>query len=298
MPSFFRVFAAAAGLVLAGGCSSVITNMTSETVSANPSNIYTITAKVRPNDSNYVRGTVRPRIVIAGEVRDMTPSPLGDHIFEYDFTMPPGVTEVNYYIVATYQVNNNGIIGTREKFTPLTRLRLTDRYVYTLDANRAPVGAAVGVVGRGFTPQDVVYVGNVPARTVFESNNALSFTVPAVPAGRSYRVSVVNPAGTAPVGTLRVDGLSIRVSPASLSLTTGQNAPLTFTLPSPAPAGGLLIDVTTNVPRSVIMPEVIVPAGSTSVTVNVQGGAPGTGALFVSMPGAGEIAVPVTVGGR
>jgi hypothetical protein len=294
----FHVLALSASLLLASGCSSVIVNMTSETVSANPSNIYTITAKVRPNDSNYVRGTVKPRIVIAGKVHDMVPSPLGEHLFEYDFTMPPGVTEVPYYIVATYQVNNNGIIGIREKFTPITRLRLTDRYVYTMDANRAPVGATVGVVGRGFTPQDVVYVDNVPARTVFESTNALSFAVPAVPAGRSYRVSVVNPTGTSPVGTLRVDGLAIRVTPSSLHLATGQNAALTFTLPSPAPAGGLLIDVTTDIPRSVIMPEVIVPAGSTSVTVTVQGGAPGSGALFVSTPGAGELTVPVMVGGR
>ena len=42
----------------------------------------------------------------------------------------------------------------------------------------------------------------------------------------------------------------------------------------------MLIDVTTDVAESIIMPEVMVPAGQTSVTIPVQGGKPGTGALF------------------
>ena len=62
--------------------------------------------------------------------------------------------------------------------------------------------------------------------------------------------------------------------PAALSLAPGQKQSLTFTITHPAPAGGLLLDVTTDVPESVIMPEVIVPEGQSSATVTVEGGKP------------------------
>ena len=71
--------------------------------------------------------------------------------------------------------------------------------------------------------------------------------------------------------------------------------PLTFTLSYPAADGGQLLDVTTDVPESVIMREVVVPAGQTSVTVNVQGGRPGSGNLYLKGFGDGTIKIPVTV---
>jgi len=54
--------------------------------------------------------------------------------------------------------------------------------------------------------------------------------------------------------------------------------------------------VTTDIPESVIMPEVVVPEGQTSAVVTVQGGKPGTGSLFLKGYGNGEVSVPVTVG--
>jgi hypothetical protein len=71
-----------------------------------------------------------------------------------------------------------------------------------------------------------------------------------------------------------------------------------FTIPTAAPQGGLLLDVTTDIPESVIMPEVVVPEGATNVVVNVQGGKPGAGALYLKGFGQGEITVPVTVSAR
>ena len=65
-----------------------------------------------------------------------------------------------------------------------------------------------------------------------------------------------------------------------------------------ASAGGTLLDVTTDIADSVIMPEVIVPAGQTSVTVSIEGGRPGTGSLFLKGFVAGEVNVPVAVTGR
>jgi hypothetical protein len=118
--------------------------------------------------------------------------------------------------------------------------------------------------------------------------------VPPVPAGQSYRLSVIGPAGTLDVGTFRVDAISFLVSPAAVVLRTGEQQALTFTIPQPAPAGGMLIDVTTDIPASVIMPEVMVPAGQMSVTIPIQGGNPGVGSLFFRSS-AGDSAVSVTV---
>jgi hypothetical protein len=60
----------------------------------------------------------------------------------------------------------------------------------------------------------------------------------------------------------------------------------------------LLVNVTTDVPHSVIMPEVIIPAGQNSVSVSIQGGEPASGSLFVGAAGKGEITVPVSVTSR
>jgi hypothetical protein len=41
-----------------------------------------------------------------------------------------------------------------------------------------------------------------------------------------------------------------------------------------------------------------VPQGQTSVTINVEGGKPGTGSLYLRGFGGGEVTVPVTVTAR
>jgi hypothetical protein len=79
---------------------------------------------------------------------------------------------------------------------------------------------------------------------------------------------------------------------------TGERQTLTFTVPNPAPAGGTLLDVTTDIPESVIMPEVIILQGQTSITVTVEGGRPGTGNLFLKGFSSGELTIPTTVSPR
>ena len=56
-----------------------------------------------------------------------------------------------------------------------------------------------------------------------------------------------------------------------------------------------MLDIATNVPDSIIMPEVIVAQGQTSVTVTVEGGKPGNGSLFLKGFGSGEVNVAVSV---
>jgi hypothetical protein len=170
------------------------------------------------------------------------------------------------------------------------------RYVLSMETNRGPVGAKISVVGRGLGSADVVKFDDQPVRTEFASANALNFYVPAVETGRNYRVTLEGAAGNSPIGTFRVDPAVLDVSPATLSLTLGGIQSISFTIPSPAPAGGQLLDVTTDIPDSVIMPEVIVPAGQSSVSIEVKGGKPGTGNLFLKGYGhTGEITIPVSV---
>jgi hypothetical protein len=156
----------------------------------------------------------------------------------------------------------------------------------------------VTVLGRGFNDGDIVYVGDAAAQTIYRSTNSLSFVVPPLPAGQNYSVTVGQPSIGLAVGTLRVDQGALRVDPSALRLTTGQRRMLVFSIPTSAPPSGLTIDVTTDIADSVIMPEVRIPGGEQSVSVGVEGGSPGSGSLFVSAPGFGEISVPITVSGR
>ncbi len=283
-------------VALLSGCQTMtITNMTPESIPANPSQIYTITAAFTPVTPNNVDpASVRARIVIDGQIHEMTKGGAAN-LWEFEYQLPAGRTSASYYFIVEYGMRDRPADTVLAEITSeLQQLNVAGRYVLRPEANRAPVGARVSVLGAGFSPMDVVYFDQTPTRTVFESPSSLSFFVPAVPAGQSYVLRVSGGGATLNVGSFRVDSVSFSVSPSSLTLRAGEQQAVTFTLPQPAPAGGMLVDVTTDAPESVIMPEVIIPAGQTSVTVPVQGGKPGSGSLFFKSS-AGESSVPLTV---
>ncbi|HND61072.1 MAG TPA: cell surface protein [Opitutaceae bacterium] len=283
-------------LAMLSGCDSVVlTNLTPASLPENPSQIYTITLRVTPKVDSVVNETIKPHIIVDGQNFAMNKSSLAEGIWEFDYQLPAGRDELAYYFLVNFEVESNGTRSLREAYTEITHAKIVRRYVLSLEVNRGPVGARVSVLGRGFTPQDILYFDNTPARTVYESPNALSMFVPALAPNRNYRIMLASGAGNSPVGTFRIDASSLSVSPVALNLRTGERQQLTFTVPNAAPPGGLLLDVTTDVPESVIMPEVLVPQGQNSVTVTVEGGKPGTGSLFLKGYGAGEVNVPVTV---
>ncbi|MFA6961677.1 MAG: IPT/TIG domain-containing protein [Opitutaceae bacterium] len=286
---------AALGLSLLAGCANGITNLTPGVLAENPSQIYTISNRVQPKSPNVIPGTLTVRIIIDGQSFPMRKTDLGTDIYEFDYQLPAGRTEIAYYFLVNYKFNNQGVVNSREEFTDVIRSNIVGRYVLSLETNRGPVGSRISVLGRGFTAQDTVTFDGTPTRTVYDSPNAISFFVPAVETGRNYKVEISSTHGVSTVGTFRVDSTALTVSPTELSLTRGQTQTLTFTLPTPAPTGGQLLDITTDAPDSVIMPEVLVEAGSTSATVNITGGKPGSGSLFLKGFGSGEITVPVTV---
>ena len=289
--------AAVLGLALLSGCDTVtLTDLTPRSMAENPSQIYTFNLRVTPR-TNTVSG-ITPNIIVDGQNYAMKPSPLGGGLYEFEYQLPAGRDRIAFYYIVTFNVEGNNILTPGEVYTQIETAQIVRRYVLSLEVNRGPVGARISVLGRGFTPQDTLHFNGAAARTSFESPNALSFFVPPLEANRNYQVTLNSAAGNSPVGTFRIDPSSVTVTPASLNLRTGDRTILTFSLPNPAPPGGTLLDIATDAPESVIMPEVIVPQGQTYVSVSVEGGKPGTGSLFLKGFGSGEITVPVTVDAR
>jgi len=289
-------FTAALGLALLSGCDTVtLTNLTPTSMPENPSQIYTFMVRITPRTNTVPLSSITPHLIVDGKSFDLKRSPIGENLFEFEYQVPSGRDEIAYYFLVNYLVEGNNVQSPMEVYTEVSRVKIVRRYVLSLEVNRGPVGARISVLGRGFTPQDVVNFNGSPTRTICESPNALSFFVPALESSRNYQVSLASASGNSPVGTFRIDPSSVSVSPGSINLRTGSKTTLTFTIPNFAPPGGTLLDIATDVAESVIMPEVIISQGQTSVTVTVEGGKPGTGSLFLKGFGAGEVTVPVTV---
>ena len=291
--------ASLAGLALLAGCETVtLTNLTPTSMPENPSQIYTFSLRVTPRSNTIPSATVAPHIIVDGQSYAMKQTPIGEGLYDFEYQVPAGREEVAYYFLVNYSIEGNGTMTPHETYTDVSHVKIVRRYVLSLEVNRGPVGARISVLGRGFTPQDAINFSGGPARTVFESPNAISFFVPPLAANRNYQVTLNSAAGNSPVGTFRIDPSSVTVFPLSLNLQAGARQMLTFTLPNAAPPGGTLLDVTTDVPESVIMPEVIVPQGQTTVSITVEGGKAGSGNLFLKGFGSGEVTVPVTVAPR
>lgn len=283
-------------LLLLSGCDLTVTNLTPSILRANPSNIHTLSVRVEPRRLAVDQETLDVKIVIDGQILDMRRSDVGGNLYDFDYVAPPGRDEIAYYFIVTYHLANRGDVQFKEQYTDIFRGRIVGRYVLALEVNRGPVGARISIVGRGFSAHDTVLFDGEAIRTVYDSPNAVSFNVPPVAPGRNYAVALRDLQGViTPVDTFRVDLGSLSVSPTSLALDVGQAQTLTFTLPTPAPAGGLFLDLTTDIPDSIIMPEVFVPAGQASATVEVTGGTAGMGNLFLKGYGSGELSIPVSV---
>lgn len=298
---FLCVLAIAAVAVLSG-CRSTIQDLTPNRLQENPSGIYTFRMKTDFQQTNVVDGSVHPKIVINGETYPMKRNPgLGKNIWEFDYRVPRGQSEVKYYYIVPYQYEQGGSIYDNVRYSSefsdnkVFNARLINRYVVQLETNRGPVGAEVAALGRGFREYDRVVIGGQEVPTRFQSQNALAFTVPALPAGQSYEVTLRTGEGDLYAGEFLIDASTISVQPSRLDLASGNRDTLIFRIDSVAPAGGLYIDVTTDIPQSIIMPEVIIPEGSRTVSIPVEGAQTGRGSIWITAPGFEETKVSVSV---
>jgi len=397
-PANLAALGALAALALLAGCASTtVTNMTPSALPANPSQTYTITARVKPSASNVIPNSKTVEIMIGGQAYKMTETPNIDNVYEFDYKAPAGVAEIAYYFLVEYNVSNSGIVSARTDYSPLQHATIVARDTTGLSASRGPAGARVAITGRGFTANDSVFFDDTPVRPTFESENSLSFLVPSLEAGRAYAVSAGDAPGKMDVGSFFIDPSGsnaanapapgayaiatnanangandsavgandasatafgananasanaadatanananastaaaastnaaaanvssfsnapqtpapavtgnttsanaptndITVSPMKISIYTGEYIVLKFETPRIVKGRPLLIDVTTDIPASVIMPEVYVKVGSNVGSVHLKGGKPGTGHLFVKAAGyAKRLTIPITV---
>src|SRR4051812_12928641 len=150
----FSAIAAGAMLLLLAGCNLTITNLTPETVPQNPSQIYTITASFHPS-SQIDPASVQPRIIIDGQAHSMTRNAVSADIWEFDYQLPAGRANASYYFICDFA--QKGGSSTQEANSELQHLNIANRYVLKPEANRAPVGARVSILGAGFSTSDLAY---------------------------------------------------------------------------------------------------------------------------------------------
>ena len=299
--SRFGFILLALAAVFLGGCRSVFQNYVESQVPKNASNIYTFTFRADLSVAAIVDGTEQAWLWINGEKVPMNLIDNGALVFSVDYPIPLGQEDVRYYYELSYSYHNGPFVNEKVRYSTYENYgrpysaTFTNRYPIQLVSARGRVGDRIAVVGSGFSEVDTVTLDGVAAETFVSSPYSLEFIVPSVGAGLSYGATLETASGDFALGSFRVDEGSLSVTPSSLSLGSGEPTQLSFLIEGQAPEGGLMINVTTDVPTSVIMPEVVIPAGSNSVSVIVEGGVAGSGSLFVEMPGFGQIIVPITV---
>ena len=287
-------------LLLLGGCNSVFQDFTPERIPENPSGIYTFSFAAEIPKGNRVKGSERAEITINNKTFPMVRSSSDDLTFTYDYKMPAGIKEARYYYTvywdySTAQGTKTAVRYSTQEEEKVFHARLINRYPIQLVNDRGPAGSRIPIVGSGFSSQDVVVVGGVEAATTIHSPNSIEFTVPALSAGRAYRVVVRTGGGDLAAGNFRIDEAAMSVQPSFIELASGSTDFVIIETGNPAPLGGLYVEARTDVPDSVIMPEIIIPEGARSVNVNITGGQPGNGVLILTVPGFAPVEIPVSV---
>lgn len=286
-------------LVFMSGCATPkLQDLTPSQFSRNDSGIYTFEFTAGVVHAGIIEGTEYANLVIDGTKLPMERNPRIDgYSYTYDYRFQPGQTQARYYFEFGYDyVNENAM---RRSYGPvysqLKGVSVVSQYVIQLESSRGPVGSSIGVIGRGFTEFDRVVFNGQEIPTTFDSEFALRFQVPGLPAGQAYPVKLRTGQGDREIGNFKIDQASLSVQPGQVSIRQGERVNVIFTIDFEAPAGGLPISVTTDIPRSVIMPEVSIPAGARSVSVPLEGGQPGNGSIFAEAPGFDQVVIGVSV---
>ena len=195
---------------------------------------------------------------------------------------PPAARRSPITTSSTTASKGSGAPATARSTRASQRSQIIRRYVLSLENNRGPVGASIGVLGRGFTPQDAVSFEARPrARSTPRPPRSASSSRP-FRRGRNYRVTLNGSAGNSPIGTFRVDPTNVTVSPGALT-----PAPRRDPVPhlQPVDRGARPADSSSTsrptCPRASSCPRSSSRPGSNTVTIPVQGGKPGNGSLVL-----------------
>jgi hypothetical protein len=291
-----RVFFVMGTILLAGCDGENICNMTPNVVPQNQSNIYTITAAIRGTDGDISQKSIKPYVVVNGEKHEMKKHPDGNNVFVHDYRFS-GIGVIPYYFEVVYEISRNGDMRKKTAKSDLFSTSVTDKYIFALDANRGPIGAPVNVIGYGLTRTDRVRFGGrvIPANWL--SSAATQFVVPSVECNGEYEVYLLTKRKELFAGTFFVDEAMLRCSTDFIRLANGESRRLVFMLDCPAPDGGIEVEITTDIPDSIIMPEVHFMSGERTVSVNITGSEESAkGTLFVQAKGFLSLEIPVEIG--
>ena len=284
-------------LLSLAGCSQTLTNVTPSVVQRNPSNMYRFTTQCKVSENKVVPDTFKLELVIDGEKHALKQESLMPGFFYYDHILGEDRSEAKYYFELNYQQNHRGRLKNFVTKTALSTFKIQKCCCFNLDCERAPVGSEVKVLGRGFASGDRILVGEYNAITTWESENVLAFQVPQIVTDKSYPVYTLCNNEKVFVGNLWIDSNRFTVEPTSISLEKGETTEFTVSIASPL-SYDIAINVTTDIPDSVIMPEMKIEAGETSTTVSIEGGEKGEGHLFVYAQGFTEQEVDIEVNGE
>jgi len=170
---------AAVALAALCGCTTVaLTNLTPSSLPENPSGIYTFTLRVVPMSASVIPDSVTPRIVVGAQSHDMKRSDVSTELYEFDYRLPPYQSDIGYYYLVSYNTGGDIVSAAHQANTELQHTAIVSRYVLSLEVNRGPVGARVGILGRGFTAKDLVGFDGTPVRTVYAPSTGVMKILP------------------------------------------------------------------------------------------------------------------------
>ncbi|MDR2432927.1 MAG: IPT/TIG domain-containing protein, partial [Puniceicoccales bacterium] len=259
----------------------------------NGSEVYTIAMSVNPNGTYFIPNSCSAHIVIDGEIYKMDKS--SDFEYSYEYARSADQHKVNYYYEIDYKRKINGSVREKSQRSKLYGLTIVNRYIVGFESNRGVPGSRITLLGRGFEEGDYVEIGGVPCETTFVSSNSLSFVVPILGHGNKYHAKLVSDNGDIGLGIFHIDRVSFHSNLSNISLESGEKQILVISVNFDAPQEGIAIDVTTNIPDSIIMKDIFIPAGARSTSVIIQGGIEGLGMLYLAAAGFEELKIPVEV---
>jgi hypothetical protein len=294
-----RIFLSALLILTASftGCSVKILDRTPAITAASPTGSYTLSAQAIVNNQAVDPTSLEAFVVIDGEQYPMTPAQFGSASFAYDYQPPVDELNTRFYYVLNYQTqlhDADPVPG--QIISDLYQIQFPNSISLSLNTKRAAIGSWVTIQGQGFSSEDIIFVDTVAAHTSFISPTELQFIVPESPPGHGYVVEVRGLKRAQIAGHLRIDPATpLSVLPSSLDLQPGQRRVIAFALEEPAPIGGLQLNITTDIPDCIEMPEVLIPEGARTVSASIEASKLGNGKLFINSSGMPEIVIPITI---
>jgi hypothetical protein len=137
----------------------------------NPSHLYRLSVACDIPESKAMPGTFKPEVVIDGNTLPLERDPKNDGVYYCDYRMGPNRVYAKYYFQLKYQSQSSSGNTIRNFFqqTDPYALKISNLGNITLEANRAPIGKTIRIVGSGFTGNDHVLIGRYEVPTTLQS---------------------------------------------------------------------------------------------------------------------------------